>query len=187
MTIASASECGSIKEDEAAQPPDQQERFSTRFTADAAREGSRWAVVRGSQCSTNTPGLNDCNATQTDIKNFVQSLGYFRRFTGGTGVGQSQRDTAPIPPLPPVTTATRPVKSNEAQSVQWTAHKGRSRQLEARQWIFGNALTQKSHTTLSPVAWLKRVHAESGHPEETVFDAVYVIEKACDCSRCPNV
>jgi Flp pilus assembly protein TadG len=50
--------------------------YAYHFTADAAREGSRWAIVRGSQCSTNTSGLDHCNAQSSDIQNFVQGLGY---------------------------------------------------------------------------------------------------------------
>jgi Flp pilus assembly protein TadG len=50
--------------------------YAYHFTADAAREGSRWAIVRGSQCFANTPGLDHCNAQSTDIQNYVQGLGY---------------------------------------------------------------------------------------------------------------
>jgi Flp pilus assembly protein TadG len=50
--------------------------YAYHFTADAAREGSRWAIVRGSQCTANTPGLDHCNATSADIQNYVQALGY---------------------------------------------------------------------------------------------------------------
>src|SRR4051794_4143568 len=32
--------------------------YSYHFTADAAREATRWAIVRGSLSCTNTPGLN---------------------------------------------------------------------------------------------------------------------------------
>ena len=50
--------------------------YSYHFTADAAREATRWAIVRGSLSCTNTPALNKCNATTTDITNVVKSLGY---------------------------------------------------------------------------------------------------------------
>ena len=50
--------------------------YAYHFTADAAREGSRWAIVRGGQCATNTPGLDHCNAQSSDIQNYVQGLGY---------------------------------------------------------------------------------------------------------------
>ena len=50
--------------------------YAYHFTADAAREASRWAIVRGSQCSSNTPGLDHCGALQTDIQSYVQGLGY---------------------------------------------------------------------------------------------------------------
>lgn len=50
--------------------------YAYHFTADAAREASRWAMVRGNQCNTNTPGLDHCDASGTDIQNYVQGLGY---------------------------------------------------------------------------------------------------------------
>ncbi|MGA8043326.1 MAG: TadE/TadG family type IV pilus assembly protein [Terracidiphilus sp.] len=50
--------------------------YTYNYISDAAREGSRWAIVRGSDCSTNTPGLDHCNAAQTDIQTYVQSLSY---------------------------------------------------------------------------------------------------------------
>lgn len=50
--------------------------YTYHFVSEAAREATRWAIVRGSQCSTNTPALNDCNASTSDIQNYVQNLGY---------------------------------------------------------------------------------------------------------------
>ena len=50
--------------------------YAYHFTADAAREASRWAIVRGNLCSTYTPGLDHCNASSSDIQNYVRGLGY---------------------------------------------------------------------------------------------------------------
>lgn len=50
--------------------------YTNNFTSDAAREATRWAIVRGSVSCTNTPGLTKCNASTTDIATFVKSLGY---------------------------------------------------------------------------------------------------------------
>lgn len=50
--------------------------YAYHFTADAAREATRWAMVRGSQCSTYSAGLGSCNAQGTDITTFVKNLGY---------------------------------------------------------------------------------------------------------------
>jgi Flp pilus assembly protein TadG len=50
--------------------------YTYNYVSEAARVASRWAIVRGSDCSTNTPGLDHCNATQTDIQNYVQSIPY---------------------------------------------------------------------------------------------------------------
>lgn len=50
--------------------------YSYQFCSDAARQATRWAMVRGSTCSTNTPNLSKCNASTTDISNYVKGLGY---------------------------------------------------------------------------------------------------------------
>jgi len=44
--------------------------YTYAFVAQIAREGARWASVRGSQCSL----LNNCNAGEAQIQAFVQSL-----------------------------------------------------------------------------------------------------------------
>lgn len=41
---------------------------------EAARESVRWAVVRGTKCSTYTPGLDHCGASPTDIQNHAQAV-----------------------------------------------------------------------------------------------------------------
>jgi len=55
--------------------------YAYHFVAEAAREGSRYAMVRGSQSCKNTPNLdNACStsngATASDIQTWVQNLGY---------------------------------------------------------------------------------------------------------------
>lgn len=50
--------------------------FAYHYVNEAAREASRWAMVRGSQSCTNTPALTDCGASETDIQNYVKNLGY---------------------------------------------------------------------------------------------------------------
>jgi Flp pilus assembly protein TadG len=50
--------------------------YAYHFTADAAREASRWAMVRGNRCNANTPGLDHCGAAPSDIQTYVQGLGY---------------------------------------------------------------------------------------------------------------
>jgi Flp pilus assembly protein TadG len=46
-----------------------------QFTSDAARQATRWAMVRGSTSCTNTPGLSKCNAGTDDITTYVRGLG----------------------------------------------------------------------------------------------------------------
>ena len=50
--------------------------YAYHFVSDAAREGSRYAIVRGSDSCTNTPNLTNCNATADEIKTWVKGLGY---------------------------------------------------------------------------------------------------------------
>lgn len=50
--------------------------YTYNFVSEAAREGARYAIVRGSTSCTNTPSLTNCNATGTQIKSYVQSLGF---------------------------------------------------------------------------------------------------------------
>jgi Flp pilus assembly protein TadG len=51
--------------------------YSFHFVADAAREASRYASVRGSQCSTNTPSLPNCNiSTSAPLQAWVRGLNY---------------------------------------------------------------------------------------------------------------
>jgi Flp pilus assembly protein TadG len=46
--------------------------FSYNFVAHAARDASRYAIVRGSSCF----GLSDCNITPDQISAYVKGLGY---------------------------------------------------------------------------------------------------------------
>lgn len=50
--------------------------YAYNYVNEAAREGARWAIVRGGVCSTNTPNLDHCGATSADIQTYVQSLGF---------------------------------------------------------------------------------------------------------------
>ncbi|MDR3725622.1 MAG: TadE/TadG family type IV pilus assembly protein [Terracidiphilus sp.] len=46
--------------------------YAYHYVSDAAREATRWAMVRGSNCT----GLAGCGAGNPDIQAFVQNLGY---------------------------------------------------------------------------------------------------------------
>ena len=48
--------------------------YTYGFVGTIAREGARWAIVRGAECSNNSPNLNDCNATAARVQSYVQSL-----------------------------------------------------------------------------------------------------------------
>jgi len=51
--------------------------YAYNFVSDAAREASRYAMVRGSNSCTRLPGLQDCNImTAAPLQSYVQSLGY---------------------------------------------------------------------------------------------------------------
>jgi Flp pilus assembly protein TadG len=44
--------------------------YTYTFVGQVAREGARWAIVRGSQCTV----LDHCNATKDDIQTYVRTL-----------------------------------------------------------------------------------------------------------------
>ena len=46
--------------------------YTYHYISEAAREATRYAIVRGSQCT----GLDNCNATSNQIQTYVQGLGY---------------------------------------------------------------------------------------------------------------
>jgi Flp pilus assembly protein TadG len=56
--------------------------YCFHFAADAAREATRWAMVRGETCSANfgaaycSPTSNQASADGNDIDQYVKSLGY---------------------------------------------------------------------------------------------------------------
>lgn len=50
--------------------------YTYTFVADAAREASRYASTRGSQCTANTPSLPNCPATPAVIQSRVLSMRY---------------------------------------------------------------------------------------------------------------
>jgi Flp pilus assembly protein TadG len=50
--------------------------YTSHYVSDAAREGARYAIVRGSTSCTNTPNLSNCGATPTTIAAYVTGLTY---------------------------------------------------------------------------------------------------------------
>jgi Flp pilus assembly protein TadG len=50
--------------------------YTYHFIAEAAREGTRFAMVRGTSCSSLSPNLSTCPASTTDVANYVKGLGY---------------------------------------------------------------------------------------------------------------
>jgi Flp pilus assembly protein TadG len=50
--------------------------YSYHFTSEAAREGSRFAIVRGSSCVQPSDFTSACPASSTDIQNYVKNLGF---------------------------------------------------------------------------------------------------------------
>lgn len=51
--------------------------YAYHYVSEAAREGARYAIVRGSTSCINTPNLTNCNAGATTIGNYVKGLGFF--------------------------------------------------------------------------------------------------------------
>ena len=50
--------------------------YTFNYVSDAARQASRYAIVRGSTSCTNTPSLSNCNATGDQIQSHVKSIPY---------------------------------------------------------------------------------------------------------------
>ena len=52
--------------------------YSYHFVSEAAREGTRYAIVRGSSSGSDCPAspAAACPASQSDIQNYVSSLGF---------------------------------------------------------------------------------------------------------------
>lgn len=52
--------------------------YTYHFISEAAREGTRYAIVRGSRCTPipNSSFATACPASTTDIENYVKGLGY---------------------------------------------------------------------------------------------------------------
>jgi Flp pilus assembly protein TadG len=50
--------------------------YDYQFCSTAARQATRYAMVRGSTSCTNTPDLTNCGATPANITSYVRGLGY---------------------------------------------------------------------------------------------------------------
>lgn len=50
--------------------------YSYHFVSYAARDASRWAMVRGSQCQYDGNAMTYCDAQQADIQTYLQGLTY---------------------------------------------------------------------------------------------------------------
>lgn len=50
--------------------------YTYHYVSDAAREGSRWAMVRGSRSCIQTPNLSGCGASVDQIAAYVKGLSY---------------------------------------------------------------------------------------------------------------
>ncbi len=46
--------------------------YTFNYVSDAAREGTRYAIVRGTSCNV----LTNCNVTAAQIQTYIQKLGY---------------------------------------------------------------------------------------------------------------
>lgn len=50
--------------------------YSGLFVSDAARQGTRYAIVRGSTCSTYSANLSNCNVTSSQIQTYLRGLAF---------------------------------------------------------------------------------------------------------------
>jgi Flp pilus assembly protein TadG len=68
--------------------------YTYDFVSEAARDGARYAIVRGIKCA----GMTDCNATPAQIQTHVQSLNYPAINTGNLTVTTTWLSAAAAPP-----------------------------------------------------------------------------------------
>jgi hypothetical protein len=50
--------------------------YGYHYVAYAAREGTRWAMVRGSECRFDSTTMPNCGAAGTDVQTHLQGLGF---------------------------------------------------------------------------------------------------------------
>lgn len=50
--------------------------YTYHYVSYAAREGSRYAIVRGADCSQSSTTMPGCNATSSEIQTYVRNLGF---------------------------------------------------------------------------------------------------------------
>lgn len=67
--------------------------YTYAFVAQLARQGARWAIVRGSQCTL----LDHCNASSDDVQTYVRSLSYGATDPNGISA-KATWSTATCPP-----------------------------------------------------------------------------------------
>jgi Flp pilus assembly protein TadG len=58
--------------------------YSYHCIGEAAREGSRYAMVRGSTSCVNTPSQSGCNASVAQIQSYVKGIGFSGVDSGGS-------------------------------------------------------------------------------------------------------
>ena len=80
--------------------------YTYHLVSDLAREGSRWAIVRGGQCHTYTPGLDNCGADQTAIANYVKGIAF-------PGIDASNRMTVTTDWYAPGSSTACPTQCNQ--------------------------------------------------------------------------
>ena len=50
--------------------------YGYHYVAYAAREGSRWAMVRGSDCHLDSMTMPDCGVTQSELQTYIRGLNF---------------------------------------------------------------------------------------------------------------
>lgn len=65
--------------------------YTYAFVGQLARQGARWAIVRGSSCSQ----LDHCNASPADIQNYLQTLSQGATSANGITVKQATWSNCP--------------------------------------------------------------------------------------------
>ena len=84
--------------------------YTYSFVAQLARQGARWAIVRGSQCTL----LDHCNAASSDVQTYVRGL------NEGATNANNINVTATWPSCPPGSAATNAPGCTVSVNVKYT-------------------------------------------------------------------
>ncbi|HEV2465225.1 MAG TPA: TadE/TadG family type IV pilus assembly protein [Acidobacteriaceae bacterium] len=86
--------------------------YAYHYVSYAARDAARYAIVRGSDCSTDSKTMTDCDVTQTELQTYVQGLNFPGINANDVTVALSQQTAVYTETATSVTTSWSPCTAN---------------------------------------------------------------------------